>query len=29
MAVGYSSLSAFIKAFVEQYNVLPSLYGKR
>lgn len=26
MAVGYSSLSAFIKAFVEQYNVLPSIY---
>jgi len=26
MAVGYSSLSAFIKAFVEQYGVLPSHY---
>ncbi len=26
VAVGYSSLSAFIKAFVEQYHVLPSIY---
>ena len=26
VAVGYSSLSAFIKAFVEQYGVLPSIY---